>query len=172
MLLNPHVTGIFSLGSAMRRDWEGEDNDEDNYDIVNNDDDNVNNDDDDDLFRWLLVNNRSCFQLQDETMAALLPPVGPHLLRHFTPASLEEIQCRQEVKGKKQTEVWKLWVKMSVTLLLYLMNRLAVVQLAIFLTSQESKKAPGQPATWRLGNLSPLSTENRALSYLTHHWRS
>uniref|UniRef100_A0A7N6A4P9 Sodium channel protein n=1 Tax=Anabas testudineus TaxID=64144 RepID=A0A7N6A4P9_ANATE len=35
-------------------------------------------------------------------MAPLLPPVGSEIFRHFTPASLEEIQRRHEVEEKEQ----------------------------------------------------------------------
>lgn len=122
----------------------------------------------DDFFRWLLANNKSCSQLQDETMAAPLPPVGPHLLRRFTPESLEEIQRRHDVKAKKHTEVWKLSIKTSVTLYEQAHSR----PIGHFLTSQGNKKTSDQPATWRQGSPSPLYMAIRPQSYLTPHWRS
>ncbi|XP_069572985.1 sodium channel protein type 4 subunit alpha B-like isoform X2 [Brachyistius frenatus] len=49
----------------------------------------------------LLGNSEVRAVLQNDSMVSLLPPVGTEIFRCFTPASLEEIQRRQEAEGEE-----------------------------------------------------------------------
>ncbi|XP_059190594.1 sodium channel protein type 4 subunit alpha B-like isoform X2 [Centropristis striata] len=56
--------------------------------------------------RRLLGDSEVRAALQNNRMASLLPPVGEEVFRRFTPASLEQIQKRQETKSQaRDTEV-------------------------------------------------------------------
>ena len=54
------------------------------------------------LWRQLLGNTKAWKVLHNVRMAPLLPPVGAEVFRHFTPASLEEIQRQHEAEEKEQ----------------------------------------------------------------------